>query len=100
MAKPVTFAAVGDIGFWKGTCDSARRRVFDWAFERMKPVLAEADLVFGNMESVVVPSGFPKKQIDPDGLVTTFDGRAIGEALRRAGFDVMNLAANHVLDAG
>jgi hypothetical protein len=68
-----------------------------WPFERIRPVLEQADVLFGNMESVVLPPAYSDDQIDPAGLVAKFDGT---EALRLAGFDFMNLAANRVLDGG
>ena len=69
----------------------------DWPFEKMLPHLRRADLLFGNMESVLLPPEYPDDQIDPAGLVSKYDGTA---ALARAGFGFMNLASNHVLDGG
>ena len=100
MSKTVTFGAVGDVGYWRNIVEESEKHGLGWPFERMTRVLARADLLFGNAESVVVPPDYPRKEIDPHGLVTTFDGLALGKALKRAGFDVINLAANHVLDAG
>jgi len=100
MSETVTFGAVGDIGFWKGVNDGVDAHDIDWPFELMKEQLHRADLLFGNMESVVVASDYPEDAIDPKGLISPFPGEACAGALVRAGFDFMNLAANHVLDAG
>ena len=100
QSKTVTFAAAGDIGFWKGINEGVNAHGMDWPFERMKPHLERADVLFGNMESVVVPEDYPDDERDPRGLIAPYTGAECAGALVRAGFDVMNLAANHVLDAG
>jgi poly-gamma-glutamate synthesis protein (capsule biosynthesis protein) len=66
----------------------------------MGPTLARADVLFGNMGSVAIPDDYPRDQIDPAGLVSLLPGHEGAAALKRAGFDFMNMAANHVLDAG
>ena len=71
-----------------------------WPFEKMRPELSRADLLFGTMESVALTPDFPKDKIDPQGLISSVAGPDCAEALRRAGFGFMNMAANHVLDAG
>jgi hypothetical protein len=96
----LTFGAVGDISFASRMGDDMARYGADWPFERMLPHLRRADLLFGNMESVAIPDDYPHSQIDPDGLVSLFPGPQGAAALKRASFDFMNLAANHVLDAG
>jgi poly-gamma-glutamate synthesis protein (capsule biosynthesis protein) len=63
-------------------------------------VLNRADVLFGNMESVTIPPDFPREEIDPGGMISLLPGEEAAAALRRVGFDVMNMAANHVLDAG
>lgn len=102
MRSPETtrFGAVGDIGFLKGVNVGAKSHGLDWPFERMGPLLDRADVLFGNMETVVVPREYPVAEIDPRGLIAPFPGEQVAQALRRAGFDFLNLAANHVLDAG
>jgi len=95
--RAVTFAAAGDVDLSCLDRGALERAGLAWPFERMIPHLARADLRFGNMESVVLPPDYPDDQIDPAGLVTKFNATA---ALAEAGFDFMNLAANHVLDGG
>ncbi len=93
----VTLGAVGDVCL-SNTCGAQiQTHGWAWPFERALPALQEADLLFGNMESVVLPPEYPEDMIDPQGLVTKFDGT---KALELAGFDFMNMAANHVLDGG
>ena len=100
MSDVITFGAVGDVSLAGQAGADARAHGVDWLFERMRPVLGRADVLFGNMESVTIPPDFPREEIDPSGLISPLPGEEAAAALRRAGFDVMNMAANHVLDAG
>ena len=96
----VTLGAVGDLTFSAGIAVDMEAHGFDWPFARMRADLDRADILFGNLESVVIPDTFPPERLDPLGLVARLDSRALAGTLRRAGFDVLNLAQNHVLDAG
>jgi poly-gamma-glutamate capsule biosynthesis protein CapA/YwtB (metallophosphatase superfamily) len=96
----VLFAAVGDIGFHRTLGASLHAKGPDWLFEKMAPALARADLLFGNMESIALPPDFPPDQVDPKGLIAAASGPECAAALKRAGFNFLNMAANHVLDAG
>ena len=102
MGQPetITFGAVGDIGLYGKIGEEMVARGADWPFEKMREHLERADVLFGNMESVVVPPDYPEGEVDPAGLVSPFSGEECAAALKRAGFDFLNLAANHVLDAG
>ncbi|HUT57715.1 MAG TPA: CapA family protein [Phycisphaerae bacterium] len=93
----VTFGAVGDINFSGDCAEQMMAGGIDWPFEKMLPHLRRADVLFGNMESVLLPPDYPDDQIDPKGLVGKYDGTP---ALAGAGFGFMNLANNHVLDGG
>ena len=95
--RTVTFGAVGDIELSRDCGRQVEANGVAWPFELMMPHLSQAELLFGNMESIVLPSDYPDEQIDPKGLVSKFDGTP---ALKRAGFDFLNFAANHVLDGG
>ena len=100
MDHEAVFGAVGDISLAGRVGDDAAAYGADWLFERMGPTLARADVLFGNMESVAIPDDYPRDQVDPAGLVSLLPGHEGAAALKRAGFDFMNMAANHVLDAG
>ncbi len=64
-------------------------------FARMQGQLASADIAFGNLEGPFCDRGpYP-----PEGMIFHVRPEAIG-GLERAGFDVMNVANNHVGDAG
>ena len=98
--KTVAVGAVGDISFWGRIGVEMLKRGPDWPFELMRPHLARADVLFGNMESVAIPEDYPRDEIDSEGLISPVPGPDGATALKRAGFDFLNLAANHVLDAG
>ena len=93
----VTFGAVGDICLARTCGRHIEKNGEVWPFELMRPFLDRADLLFGNMESVVLPPDYPEEQIDPEGLVSKFDASG---ALKVAGFDILNMASNHILDGG
>lgn len=97
QTRTVTFGAVGDIAF----CDEPGRymqsRGAGWLLERVRPVLSQADVLFGNMESVTLPPDYPDEAIYSRGMVTKYDGTP---AVAEAGFDFLCLANNHVLDGG
>jgi hypothetical protein len=95
--RTVTFGAVGDIDFSRTCGEQMQANGINWAFEKMLPHLSEADVLFGNMESVLLPPDYPDEQIDPDALAGKFDGTP---ALKQAGFNFLSLANNHVLDGG
>jgi poly-gamma-glutamate capsule biosynthesis protein CapA/YwtB (metallophosphatase superfamily) len=101
----IKIAAVGDILMWASQIRSARTAYgdysFDYMFEKVKPILMEADLTIGNLETTL--SGREKyyQQVNrviggpafncPDELVGT---------LKRSGFDVLTTANNHCMDRG
>ena len=92
-----TLGAVGDIALCGPTATRMRAYGRGWPFAEVLPTLARADVLFGNLESVLVPDDFPDEHLDPRGLVSKADAAG---ALKDAGFDVVSAANNHVLDAG
>ncbi len=96
----ITFGAVGDIALSGAVAAAATARGLDWPFASMRAQFERADVLFGNLESVFIPDDYPPAEIDPRGLISRLPGPAAAAALRHAGFDFLNLAANHVLDAG
>src|SRR4051794_37278831 len=91
------FAAVGDIVLSGRTAAAMARDGLGWPFERVRALLDKADLLFGNLECPLLPADFPVDLVDPRGIASFADGAG---ALRDAGFDVVNLANNHILDGG
>jgi poly-gamma-glutamate synthesis protein (capsule biosynthesis protein) len=96
-SKTLTIGAVGDIGFKGSTADAVAQNGFAWPFESLQPIFDQADVLFGNMESMILPEDYPDEQIDPAGMISKLDTTP---SLMAAGFDIMNLAQNHLLDGG
>jgi poly-gamma-glutamate capsule biosynthesis protein CapA/YwtB (metallophosphatase superfamily) len=99
MSKQATcaFGAVGDIALSGPTARQMHTRGDDWPFAEVLPALARADVLFGNLESVLIPDDFPDALLNRRGLVARGH---IAPSLERAGFDLVSAANNHVLDGG
>jgi poly-gamma-glutamate capsule biosynthesis protein CapA/YwtB (metallophosphatase superfamily) len=91
------FGAVGDVVLSGAAAAELQTRGTGWLFEEVLPILRRADVLFGNLECVLLPPDFPVEKLDPRGLTTSVDGTA---ALQQAGFGVLSLANNHILDGG
>jgi poly-gamma-glutamate capsule biosynthesis protein CapA/YwtB (metallophosphatase superfamily) len=88
----VRLCAVGDIGLSGAVALQAQAEGFDGLWAEIAPLLQAADLAFANLESPLVALG------RRPGL---FAGPTSGaKALARAGFDLLNLANNHIYDYG
>ncbi len=93
----LTLGAVGDISFAGRLEELVRKKGDDFAFEHVMGVLGGADVLFGNMESVMAGDELLAEKVSQSVLV---GGEHVWKSLRVAGFDVLNQAANHVLDCG
>ena len=94
--RAVTLAAVGDINLGNGPGAVMALRGLRYPWTGTAPMLRRADVAFGNLECAVSARGFP--------VPKEFNFRGPPAALRPmaryAGFDVLNLANNHVGDYG
>lgn len=93
-SEKVTLTAVGDMLFDRGvtrTVNQVKRGYF-YVFEKTAAQLADADLTMGNLECPLSRRGQQINMFrgDPE----------VAEALRQAGFDIVALANNHILDYG
>jgi poly-gamma-glutamate synthesis protein (capsule biosynthesis protein) len=100
MADNVILMAVGDIMLSenRGTGEMMRKCRAEAPFEKVRNLLEQADIVFGNLENSISSNGtaFPKQ--DPH---ITF--RASPEAvkgLKSGKFSILSLANNHMTDYG
>jgi len=95
-AQPVTVNAVGDIMLSGSRSAVFKQKGFDFPFAATTRILREADITVGNLENPVARGGaeFRGKKFrfraDP----------AMVPALSRAGFTLLTLANNHILDYG
>ena len=89
-------AAVGDVGLIGRGRSRARAEGWDAPFAALRPLLAGADVAFANLEfpvgeaSLVQPGRSSEFWHDPE----------VCAALVRAGFRVVSLANNHLMDCG
>jgi poly-gamma-glutamate capsule biosynthesis protein CapA/YwtB (metallophosphatase superfamily)/outer membrane protein assembly factor BamB len=93
--ESVELVAVGDIMLSRTVEERMEVYGSTYPFEAVTELLQGADIAIGNLESPLSVSGEP--------LQKRFVFRANprhAEALARAGFDVMNVANNHLLDFG
>jgi len=90
-------AAVGDIMLGGTATPELQKLGYDYPFERVRNILKQAQIVFGNLEGPLTDGGEPiqnKKYIfrsPPD---------KVAPALARSGFNVVSLANNHSMDYG
>jgi len=100
----VTIAAVGDIQFGQAWPPDAVQLPPDSAkgmFARVRAILSDADVTFGNLETVLADSGESAKCRRGSRNCYAFRAPTLyAEALRDAGFDVMSTNNNHAGDFG
>jgi hypothetical protein len=92
---PLILAACGDVLLHGRYNDIAESGDTDRVLDRMRPLLAESDLVVGNLETALAHGGTPRG----DKLCLRGDPR-YAQSLADAGFKVLTLANNHCLDYG
>ena len=94
-AATLTVAAVGDVMMEGSALPVIRLKGPDYPFDSTRAVLSSADLAIANLEAPFGTEGrpFPKEftfRVPPE----------FAPGLVNAGFDVVNLANNHILDFG
>ncbi len=95
-SRDVTLASVGDVNLGDLPGAYIGRLGVRYPWTSVAPVLRRADVAFGNLECAISTRGFPvPKEFNFRGHPASL--RAMG---RFAGFDVVNLANNHVGDYG
>lgn len=94
-SQSVEIAAVGDILLTRGVERQIEKFGADYPFEKVKNVLVNGDLSFGNLENPVAENCKKKKK--------KFSFQAKPEYLKildNVNFDVLSLANNHSFDCG
>ena len=70
-------------------------------FEKVQTTLAEADVLFGNLEGTLTDTGKNAKHCkDPSKCYSFKSPTYLAQYLNSAGFDVMSIANNHIGDFG
>ena len=95
MDNTITLAAVGDICICKYVREHIRAHGPAWPFELCRDAL-RADLAFGNLECVAYKPGTS----EPTSRLQMIAEWNEGAGLKEAGFSLLNLANNHILDFG
>ena len=107
VEQRVSFAAVGDIMLEQGLSRLIEKRGPEFPFLRVASELQSADIVFGNLEAPLttrqekVVWDFSKYGWTGKAKPIFLKGSPIAAiGLKNAGFDVVSIANNHVLDYG
>jgi poly-gamma-glutamate capsule biosynthesis protein CapA/YwtB (metallophosphatase superfamily) len=96
VSPTASLAVVGDLAFHGPLIEKIKSTNSDFIFSSVQERLKAADISVGNLESVLIPHPFsPLSQ--KACLVSGFEAM---QKLKEAGFDVLTLANNHVMDAG
>lgn len=95
--KKVTITASGDMLYHYilyGSAFDGKNYDFDNDFQQIKPLMDKADLCLGDFEGTINPeyplSGYPMFNAPA----------AVAQSIQKAGFDVIDLGHNHILDTG
>lgn len=92
-----TLMFVGDVVLDRGIEKTVEKSEagFEFPFLKIKDYLNKADLLFGNLESIISDQGVQLRQTYPFRAEP-----AAMEGLKEAGFDVVSVANNHAWDYG
>lgn len=101
----IKIAAVGDILMWGNQIRSAKTSddgySFDYMFKEVAPLLQDADLTIGNLETTFSGRERYYQRNNPVIGGPAFNcPDELAETLKRSGFDVLTTANNHCLDRG
>lgn len=94
--RHVSIITVGDICLGMGIREKIEKYGPSFIFEKVTSVLKEGDIVFGNLECVIGKSNHIGLSASHDMLVPSQHARGIKEA----GFNILNIANNHIMDYG
>ncbi len=95
-AFEVSLIAVGDVMIGGHVKEFTDQFSFNYPFEATRDILQNADLTFCNLEGPIAKNG-----VKEEGKEFTFKTEPkAAEGLANAGFDVVSLANNHIMDYG
>ncbi len=94
----VSIFANGDMLLTRGPGKRMKSYGPDFLFIGIRPLVEAADIAFGNLECPISTKGTPYPN-KPPGVTFRADPLA-ADALKRAGYDVVSLANNHMNDYG
>lgn len=95
---------VGDITCFGKQFDAAKKVIgydFSYVFDQVKTVFNQADLVVGNLETMIVPNApYRSERLVSEQNYHCNAPIEFLDAVRKAGFDVLTNANNHDMDTG
>lgn len=95
----ITIVAVGDIMLGGTAEDVLLKEGYDYPFKHVKPLLNHADIVIGNLEGPLTSICNSDMVLDKE-YVFRSPAEKVAPALKNTGFNLLNLANNHILDYG
>jgi len=96
VSRPATaLIAVGDMMLSRTVAAQMRLKGFDFPFQKMRPLLGSGDIVFGNLETPITAG-----RIIKPGDMTFRADPGVETYLAEAGFDILSLANNHLMNYG
>jgi len=95
----ITIVAVGDIMLGGTAEEVLLKEGYDYPFTHVKPLLSNASVVIGNLEGPLTSICNSEMELDKE-YVFRSPAEKVAPALKDAGFNLLNLANNHILDYG
>ncbi|MDP4181561.1 MAG: CapA family protein [Bacillota bacterium] len=97
LKEDLKIIAVGDIllGRGVGARLEKQKKGYLYPFEKVKPILKQGDVIFGNLEESITNSN---KSLDERGKIVLKNSSKAFEGIKDAGFNLLNLANNHIMD--
>lgn len=92
--KVVKISAVGDIMLGRGVGSRLKKSGKELAYKNLESIFNRADILFGNLEHPISDRG---KKLPGKGICLRAQPEMV-EILEEAGFDILSLANNHILD--
>jgi poly-gamma-glutamate capsule biosynthesis protein CapA/YwtB (metallophosphatase superfamily) len=94
VERPVSLVAVGDVMLGRAVGQLMEEHSPSYPFLFTADLIGQADVAFANLEGPITSRGYPQ------GGISLRASPLAAEGLAHAGFDVVSLANNHVLDCG
>ncbi|QOS90628.1 CapA family protein [Peribacillus sp. JNUCC41] len=95
--QPLTMTMVGDVMMGRYVEEVTEKHGYDYLFRYMKPYFTDSDYVSGNYEHPVLKEEVSNYK-EADTAIRLNSNNSGVKAVKDAGFTVMNLANNHMMD--
>ncbi|CAH0289663.1 Capsule biosynthesis protein CapA [Peribacillus sp. Bi96] len=95
--QPLTMTMVGDVMMGRNVEEVTEKHGYDYLFRYMKPYFAASDYVSGNYEHPALKDGVSNYK-EADTAIRLNSNKSGVKAVKDAGFSVMTLANNHMMD--